>query len=76
MKPGAIGVIVNPVDAVRTGCLLGVQGAAAFGPASLAFLRFTRGSYGAAALLAGSVLAWAAIPVLIAAWRLRRMDIG
>ncbi len=36
-----VSVIVNPVDAVRTGVLLGTEGAAAFGAASLAFLRFT-----------------------------------
>lgn len=71
-----LGVIANPVDAVRTGCLLGVQGAAAFGPASLAFLRFTRGSVGAVACLWGSVLAWVVVPVVAAAWRLRRADIG
>ncbi|MEX0880320.1 MAG: ABC transporter permease, partial [Thermoanaerobaculia bacterium] len=44
-------VLVNPVDVVRTGVLLAIQGTTAFGAASLAFLRFTRGSAGAGALL-------------------------
>lgn len=70
-----VGVIVNPVDAVRTGCLLGVEGAAAFGPASLAFLRFTRGSLGAGAWLAASVLIWALVPAAAAAFRLKRTDV-
>ena len=68
-------VIVNPVDAVRTATLLGVEGAAAFGAASLAFLRFTRGPWGAAALLGLSLLFWIAVPALAAVERLRRTDV-
>jgi Cu-processing system permease protein len=30
--------LINPIDAVRTGTLLGLEGTAAFGPASLALL--------------------------------------
>lgn len=70
-----VGVIVNPVDAARTGMLLGIEGAAAFGPASLAFLRFTRGPLGAGLLLAASVIVWAVAPVFAAVLRLRRMDV-
>lgn len=70
-----VGVIANPVDAIRTGCLLAIEGAAAFGPASLAFLRFTKGSAGAGALLVVSVLLWTTIPIAAAALRLRRSDI-
>jgi Cu-processing system permease protein len=70
-----VGVLINPVDAVRTAALLAIEGAAAFGPASLAFLRFTRGSGGAAALLAVSLLAWVVAPTLGAVARLRRSDI-
>ena len=43
-------VLVNPVDAIRTASLLAIQGTTAFGAASLAFLRFTRGPVGAVAL--------------------------
>lgn len=70
-----VGVILNPVDAARTGMLLGTEGAAAFGAASLAFLRFTKGSLGAGLLLAASVIAWAVAPVFAAVLRLRRMDV-
>lgn len=68
-------VLVNPVDAVRTGVLLGIEGAAAFGAASLAFLRFTRGPVAAAMLLALSVGLWTCLPPIIAAFRLRGLDI-
>jgi Cu-processing system permease protein len=70
-----VGVLLNPVDAVRTGTLLGIEGAAAFGAASLAFLRFTRGAPVAALLLGGSVVAWILVPVLAAVARLRRTDL-
>jgi Cu-processing system permease protein len=70
-----VGVLVNPVDAVRTAALLGIEGTAAFGPASLAFLRFTRGPGGAALLLGLSVLAWIAVPLALGAARLRRADL-
>lgn len=68
-------VLVNPADAVRTGVLLGIQGTTAFGAASLALLRFTRGSGGAAALLGLSILIWILLPVSIAARRLTRTDL-
>lgn len=68
-------VLVNPVDAVRTGVMLGVEGTGAFGAASLAFLRFTRGALGAGLLLSLSVLVWVVVPTLIAARRLARADI-
>jgi Cu-processing system permease protein len=70
-----VAVIVNPVDAVRTATLLGVEGAAAFGAASLAFLRFTNGPWGAGALLGLSLLFWILSPVLAAIERLRRSDV-
>ncbi len=68
-------VVVNPVGAVRTGSLLAIEGTAAFGPASLAFLRFTHGAGGAAAALAASVILWIAVPALVAARRLGRVDL-
>jgi Cu-processing system permease protein len=68
-------VLVNPVDAIRTAALLGIQGTTAFGAASLAFLRFTKGPGGAAVLLALSSLAWIAIPPALAARRLDRADL-
>jgi len=70
-----VAVIVNPVDAVRTATLLGIEGAAAFGAASLAFLRFTKGPWGAGALLGLSLLFWIAVPALAAVERLRRTDV-
>jgi Cu-processing system permease protein len=69
-----VSVLVNPVDAVRTAALLGIEGAAAFGAASLAFLRFTKGPAGAAALLALSLLVWVAAPAALAVARLRKAD--
>lgn len=69
-------VIVNPIDAVRTGALLAIEGTAAFGPASLALLRFTNGVAGAAAAVMLSLLVWLAAPLAIAARRLRSADIA
>lgn len=68
-------VIVNPVDAIRTGALLAIEGAAAFGAASLAFLRFTGGPARGAGLLAASVLLWTAVPAWLAMRRIGRTDI-
>jgi Cu-processing system permease protein len=70
-----VSVILNPVDAVRTGSLLAIEGTAAFGAASLAFLRFTHGSAGAGAVLVASIALWIAIPVALAARRLDRIDL-
>jgi Cu-processing system permease protein len=68
-------VLVNPADAARTVALMAIEGTAAFGAASLALLRFTGGA-GAAILLASmSLLAWAVVPLLIAARRLARADL-
>jgi len=70
-----VAAIVNPVDAVRTGTLLAVEGTMAFGAASLAFLRMTGGALGAGLWLAGSVLAWVVLPLIVAVVRVRRADI-
>lgn len=70
-----VAVLINPVDAVRTAALLGIEGAAAFGAASLAFLRFTGGPLGAGILLGLSVLVWIAAPVLLAVRRLEKADV-
>jgi Cu-processing system permease protein len=67
--------IVNPIDAVRTSMLLLVQGTAAFGAASLAFLRVTHGATGAAVWLGASILVWIVAPLTIGAVRLNRADI-
>ncbi len=67
--------IVNPVDAVRTGTLLTVEGTTAFGAASLAFLRMTGGTTGAALTLVASLVVWTVLPLGIAAARLRRADL-
>jgi Cu-processing system permease protein len=68
-------VLVNPADAVRTATLLGIHGTTAFGAASLALLRFTRGSVGAALLLAASTLFWILAPLALAVRRIERTDI-
>jgi Cu-processing system permease protein len=68
-------VLVNPVDAVRTGTLLGIEGDAAFGPASLAFFRITGGRTAAAVLLVASVGLWMLAPGALAIGRLRRADL-
>lgn len=69
-------VLVNPIDAVRTGALLAIEGTAAFGPASLALLRFTNGPAGAAAAVACSLVLWVAVPLALASRRLSRADIA
>lgn len=70
-----VSVIVNPVGAVRTGALLAVEGTAAFGSASLAFLRFTHGPGGAAAVLAVSLALWIVVPIVLAVRRLEGIDL-
>jgi Cu-processing system permease protein len=70
-----VSVIVNPVDAVRTAALFAIEGAAAFGAASLAFLRFTGGPWRAAAVLAASIALWTLAPALLAMRRIGKADI-
>lgn len=70
-----VAAIINPVDAVRTGTLLAVEGTTAFGAASLAFLRFTGGPVGAALWLSLSVVLWVLVPLAAANFRLSRSDI-
>jgi Cu-processing system permease protein len=70
-----VSAIVNPVDAIRTATLLAVDGTAAFGAASLAFLRVTGGAAAATAWLALSVTVWILGPLTIAVVRLRRADL-
>lgn len=71
-----VSALLNPVDAIRTAGFLGVEGTGAFGPASQALLRFTRGPVGASLLLAGSVIAWIIMPLAGACRRLSRIDIA
>ena len=70
-----VAAIVNPVDAVRTGTLLAVEGTTAFGAASLAFLRMTGGGLGAGLWIGGSLLSWVLLALATAVWRVRRADI-
>jgi Cu-processing system permease protein len=60
-----VATLANPVDALRTGVLLAIQGTSAFGSASLALLRFT----------GGPAIGWMVIPALAAARRLDRADL-
>ncbi len=68
-------VVVNPVDAVRTGTLLAIEGDAAFGAASLAFFRVLGGSTAAAFVLGTSIVAWLVFPALLAGRALQRADL-
>lgn len=70
-----LSVLMNPVDAIRTGALLGTSGTTAFGSASLAFLRFTKGTGGAALALSASIVLWTAGASLMAARRLKNRDL-
>jgi Cu-processing system permease protein len=70
-----LSVILNPADAVRTGALLAVEGSTAFGAASLAFLRFTRGPVGAGLAIGASLLFWLAVPLAVALRRMRKADL-
>lgn len=70
-----VATLVNPVDAVRTGALLGIQGTAAFGAASLALLRFTHGIAGTAIAIAVSLTVWAVAPAVLAVRRAIRTDV-
>jgi Cu-processing system permease protein len=71
-----VSVLVNPIDALRTGALLGVEGTAAFGPASQALFRFTRGPQQAAVLIVLSALFWIVVPLVAASRKLARIDIA
>jgi Cu-processing system permease protein len=70
-----VATLVNPVDALRTGVLLAIEGTAAFGAASLALLRFTGGPDRAIGIIVVTTLLWAIIPGLLAARRLERADL-
>jgi len=70
-----ISVIANPVDAIRTAALLATSGTTAFGSASLAFLRFTKGTMGAAIALSGSIIFWTLLPAVMATRRLNARDL-
>lgn len=67
--------LLNPVGALRTGALLLVEGTGAFGAASLALLRFTHGTSGAAVLIGASLILWIVLPAIWASQRLERADI-
>ena len=70
-----VATLVNPIDAIRTGVLLAIQGTSAFGAASLALLRFTGGPERAGLLVIATVCALIASPILVAARRLEQTDI-
>lgn len=70
-----VAALVNPVDAIRTGALLALEGPGAFGAASAALLRFTNGAAGAAALIVTSIAVWLVAPALVGMRRLSRADI-
>jgi Cu-processing system permease protein len=69
------GVVLNPVDALRTGLLIAAEGTAAFGTASLTFFRITGGTAAGFTWLAISIAAWIVLTILWAARKLGRIDI-
>jgi Cu-processing system permease protein len=71
-----VSALLNPIDAVRTGALLGVEGTAAFGPASLALLRFTGGQLATTVAIGVSLTLWIAVPCWLAIRKLSRIDIA
>ncbi len=70
-----VSVLINPIDAVRTGSLLAIEGTGAFGAASLALLRFTGGAGPTAVFIAVSATLWIVVPTWTAVRRLSRADI-
>jgi Cu-processing system permease protein len=70
-----VSAIVNPVAAVRTGALLGIEGTGAFGAASLALQRFTRAAGGPGPVIGLSLAFWLVAPLGLALTRLRRADV-
>jgi len=69
-----IAVLVNPVDAARTGAYLAIEGTSAFGGASLALLRFTGSQTATALAITMSIAAWIALPTWAATRRLTHSD--
>jgi Cu-processing system permease protein len=67
--------LINPVDIARTLALMGVEGSAAFGAASLALLRFAGGTATLAALGLASLAFWTIAPLALAARRLTHADV-
>jgi hypothetical protein len=55
--------------------LLGIEGTGAFGAASLALFRFTRGATGAALAIALSLVVWLVAPLALALRKLGRADV-
>lgn len=70
-----VAALVNPVDAIRTGTLLAIEGPGAFGAASAALLRLTGGPLQAGGLIVASIALWLTVPALVGIRRLARADI-
>ncbi len=70
-------VVTGGSRGIGVACAAGfaAEGTAAFGSASLAFLRFTRGGANAAMMIAASLLFWMIAPALLAVRRLNRADL-
>ncbi|MEW5981536.1 MAG: ABC transporter permease subunit [Acidobacteriota bacterium] len=67
--------LANPIDAIQTGALLAIEGTAAFGPASLALIRFSGSGARTGVLIGLSLAVWLVVPLVVASWRLARADI-
>jgi Cu-processing system permease protein len=65
----------NPVDIVRVAGLIVLNGQEVFGPAGAALVRFLGGGSAGIACLAGGLLFWIVLPVMVALRILRRQDL-
>ena len=65
----------NPVDIVRVGCLMLLDGQNIFGAAGASLLKFTGGEGTSLAVLALTLAFWIIAPVALAHTLLRRQDI-
>lgn len=70
-----ISLFGNPVDMVRVASLLTLENAAIFGPAGAALLRFLGGPLLSGIVIAAGLAAWVVIPLAVADFRLRRIDL-
>jgi len=70
-----VSLLGNPVDIVRVGCLMILDGKEVFGATGAALLRFLGGDAAAFCVLAVALLAWIAVPLIVARKALDAQDI-
>jgi Cu-processing system permease protein len=67
--------LLNPVDAARVAALVAIDGASAFGAATLALFRFAGGPVQTVLLATTSLALWIVLPLLLALRRIAANDI-